>query len=167
MTSYLRGRRGRVLVVASNHDDVILTRKARTREKRNLSLTWRDLIVHWYTVAVNFSFTVLIDDLKQFQTPTLTSLSQHKTSGNFFSFKKSRIVLKNVKRGTLLDLLTYIPLQNIKKTRRGDPLWTKKNSKKSRTVPKKLKGGPYSLVLFCIFSEPPPLTTKIFESKLP
>ena len=68
----------------------------------------------------------------------------------FFSSKKSRIVPKNVK-GTLLDLLTYIPLQNIKKLE-GGTLWgQKKFRKKSRTVPKKnSKGGPYSLVLFCI-----------------
>ena len=38
-----------------------------------------------------------------------------------FSFKKYRIVPKNVKGG-LLNLLTYILLQNFKKTRRGD-LW--------------------------------------------
>ena len=39
-----------------------------------------------------------------------------------FFFKKCRIVPKNVKRGTLLDLLTYIPLQNIKKLE-GGTLW--------------------------------------------
>ena len=52
------------------------------------------------------------------------------------------------KMGTLLDLLTYILLQ---KTRRGDPLGIfKKISKKSRTVPKKSKGGPFNLVPFCM-----------------
>ena len=35
------------------------------------------------------------------------------------SFKKSCIVPKNVKGGTLWDVLTYIQLQNMKKTRRG------------------------------------------------
>ena len=46
------------------------------------------------------------------------------------------------KRGILLDLLTYIPLQNIKKLE-GGTLWGQKKNfrKKSRTVPKKLKGG--------------------------
>ena len=39
-----------------------------------------------------------------------------------FSFKRSRIVPKNVKEGTLLDLLTNIPLQNIKKLK-GGTLW--------------------------------------------
>ena len=39
-----------------------------------------------------------------------------------FSFKRSRIVPKNVKGGTLLDLLTNIPLQNIKKLK-GGTLW--------------------------------------------
>ena len=36
-----------------------------------------------------------------------------------FFLLKSRIVPKNVKGGTLLDLLTYIPLQNIKKLEGG------------------------------------------------
>ena len=38
---------------------------------------------------------------------------------DFFSFGKCRIVPKNVKRGTLWALLTYIMLQNIKKLERG------------------------------------------------
>ena len=42
--------------------------------------------------------------------------------GNFFFFQKNRIVPKNVKEGTLLDLLTFIPLQNIKKLE-GGTLW--------------------------------------------
>ena len=37
----------------------------------------------------------------------------------FFSFRKCRIVPKNVKGGTLWALLTYILLQNIKKLERG------------------------------------------------
>ena len=37
----------------------------------------------------------------------------------FFSFRKCRIVPKNVKGGTLRALLTYIMLQNIKKLERG------------------------------------------------
>ena len=41
----------------------------------------------------------------------------------FFSFEKRRIVPKNVKGGTLLDLLTYILLQNIEKLE-GGPLGT-------------------------------------------
>ena len=32
----------------------------------------------------------------------------------------------------------------------GDPLATKKIPKKSRTMPKKIQGGGYSLVRFCI-----------------
>ena len=45
------------------------------------------------------------------------------------------------KRGTLLDLLTYIPLQNIK-NREGGTLWGhKKFFEKSRTVPKKIQRG--------------------------
>ena len=35
------------------------------------------------------------------------------------SFKKSRIVPKNVKGGTLCDVLTYIQLQNMKKLEGG------------------------------------------------
>ena len=38
---------------------------------------------------------------------------------DFFSFRKCRIVPKNVKGGTLWALLTYILLQNIKKLERG------------------------------------------------
>ena len=45
------------------------------------------------------------------------------------------------KRGTLLDLLTYIPLQNIKKTRRGTLWGQKKFRKKVAQCRKKLKGG--------------------------
>ena len=45
------------------------------------------------------------------------------------------------KRGTLSDLLTYIQLQNFKKTRRGPFLDIKKNSETSRTVSKKVERG--------------------------
>ena len=65
-----------------------------------------------------------------------------------FSFGKGRIVARKGKGGTLLDLLTYILLQNIKKLE-GDPLRTFKIFKKSRLVPKKLKWEPFSLVRFC------------------
>ena len=66
-----------------------------------------------------------------------------------FFFKKCRIVPKNVKGGTLWALLTYILLQNNKKTRKGDSFETLNNFQKSRTMPKKnLKGGPFSLVRF-------------------
>ena len=41
---------------------------------------------------------------------------------DFFSFRKCRIVPKNVKGVTLWALLTYILLQHIKKTRKGDSL---------------------------------------------
>ena len=48
---------------------------------------------------------------------------------------------KNVKGGTLWDLLTYIQLQNMKKLE-GDPFETLNFfSKKSRTVPKKIQRG--------------------------
>ena len=43
---------------------------------------------------------------------------------------------------TLLDLLTYILLQNIRKARRGDPLGTLKNfQKKSHSAGKQSKRG--------------------------
>ena len=59
---------------------------------------------------------------------------------NFFFQKKSHSAEK-CKRGILLDLLTYIPLQNIKKLE-GGPFEDKKNfRKKSRTVPKKTQRG--------------------------
>ena len=48
---------------------------------------------------------------------------------------------KNVKGGTLWDVLTYIQLQIMKKLE-GGPFWNIKNfSKKSRTVPKKIQRG--------------------------
>ena len=54
---------------------------------------------------------------------------------DFFSFRKCRIVPKNVKRGTLWALLTYILLQ---KTRKGDSFETLKNfRKKSHNAEKK------------------------------
>ena len=50
---------------------------------------------------------------------------------------------KNVEGGTLWDLLTYIQLQNMKKTRRGDPSRTLKNfRKKSHSAEKNPKGDP-------------------------
>ena len=57
-----------------------------------------------------------------------------------FFFRKCRIVPKNVKRGTLWALLTYILLQNIKKLERGT-LLRQKIFEKSRTVPKKIEMG--------------------------
>ena len=54
-----------------------------------------------------------------------------------FFFQKKSHSAEKCKRGTLLDLLIYIPLQNIKKPRRG----TLKNFRKKVAVPKKSKGG--------------------------
>ena len=57
---------------------------------------------------------------------------------------------ENVKGGTLWALLTYILLENIKKTRKGDSFETLKNFRKqSHCAEKKLKGGPFSLFWFC------------------
>ena len=59
----------------------------------------------------------------------------------FFSFKKSRIVPKNVK-GDPSGFINIHSVAKYQKTRRGDPLGTKKNfRKKSRTVPKKTQRG--------------------------
>ena len=60
---------------------------------------------------------------------------------NFF-FKKCHREAKNVKWGTLLDLLTYIRLQNIKKLEGGPFGDTKKFSKKSYSAEKIQKGDP-------------------------
>ena len=58
-----------------------------------------------------------------------------------FFFQKKSHSAEKCKRGILLDLLTYIPLQNIKKLE-GGTLWgQKKIRKKSRTVPKKTQRG--------------------------
>ena len=61
---------------------------------------------------------------------------------------------KNVKGGTLLDLLTNIPLQNIKNSKGGPFGDIKKFSKKSRTVPKKIqRGDPLGTSGFVCFLE--------------
>ena len=71
----------------------------------------------------------------------------------FFFFQKKSHSAEKCKRGTLLDLLTYIPLQNIKKLERGT-LWGQKNfGKMSHSAEKNSKRGPYSLVLFCILGQ--------------
>ena len=61
---------------------------------------------------------------------------------------------KNVKGGALLDLLTNIPLQNIKKLK-GGTLWGHEKifEKKSHSSEKNPKGGPFGHVRFCIFLE--------------
>ena len=59
----------------------------------------------------------------------------------FFSFEKKSHSAEKCKRGILLDLLKYIPLQNIKKLE-GGTLWGQKNfRKKVAQCRKKLKGG--------------------------
>ena len=68
---------------------------------------------------------------------------------DFFSFRKCRIVPKNVKGGTLWALLTYILLQNIKKTRKGDSFETLKNFRKKSHNAEKNRRGAFSLVRFC------------------
>ena len=69
-----------------------------------------------------------------------------------FFFQKKLHSAEKCKRGTLLDLLTYIPLQNIKKIDRGTLWGQKKIWRKSRTVPKKLKGGGDPIVSSCFVS---------------
>ena len=72
-----------------------------------------------------------------------------------FFFQKSRKVPKTVKGGTLWDLLTYIQLQNMKKTRRG-PFWDIKNffsKKKSHSAEKIQRGDPLGTSGFVGFLE--------------
>ena len=73
---------------------------------------------------------------------------------NYFSFEKCRIVPKNVKGGTLLDLLTYIMLQNIKKLE-GGPFWDIKKifEKKPHSAEKNPKGDPLDTSGFVGFLE--------------
>ena len=67
----------------------------------------------------------------------------------FFSFKKKSHSAEKCKRGTLLDLLTYILLQNNKKTQKGGPFGTLQNvRKKVAQCRKKSNGGPFSLGRF-------------------
>ena len=76
----------------------------------------------------------------------------------FFSFKKSRIVPKNVKRGSFW-IYKHTFRCKISKNSKGGPFGDKKNFENVETVEtkknvaqcrKNSKGGPYSLVLFCI-----------------
>ena len=70
-----------------------------------------------------------------------------------FSFKKSRIVPKNVNGGTLLDLNIHAVAQ-YQKTRRGDPFETLKIfSKKVAQCRKNPKGGPLGTSGFVGFLE--------------
>ena len=57
-----------------------------------------------------------------------------------FFFQKMSHSAEKCKRGTLLGLLLYIPLQNIKNLE-GGTLWEQKKFKKNRTVPKKTQRG--------------------------
>ena len=65
-------------------------------------------------------------------------------------FQKKSHIAEKCKRGTLLDLLTYIPLQNIKKLE-GETLWghLKIFKKKSHSAEKNPKGGPFRHVRVC------------------
>ena len=69
-----------------------------------------------------------------------------------FSFEKCRSAEK-CKRGTLLDLLTYILLQNIKKLEEGPFGHIKKNSKQVAQRRKKTKGDPLGTSGFVGFLE--------------
>ena len=72
----------------------------------------------------------------------------------FFFLQKKSHSAEKCKRGTLLDLLTYIPLQNIKNLEGGPFGDIKKFSKKSRTVPKKIqRGDPLGTSCFVGFLE--------------
>ena len=80
--------------------------------------------------------------LDKTQKPLFPNWEQKKTFFKenfvFFSFGKGRIVPKNVKGGTLLDLLTYILWRNIKNV----PLGTLKNFiAQCRKKIEKSKGG--------------------------
>ena len=107
------------------------------------------------SINVDFRLNIEVDgygSLKQNKTRTskVGAISKaQKAQNNFLekheifekiSFKKSHNAEK-CKRGTLLDLLTYIPLQNIKNLE-GEPFGDiKKFSKKVAQCRKKSKGG--------------------------
>ena len=68
-----------------------------------------------------------------------------------FSFKKSRIVPKNVK-GDPLKCINIHSVAKYEKTRRGDPFGTLKIfRKKSHSAEKNPKRGPFRHVRFCMF----------------
>ena len=56
---------------------------------------------------------------------------------------------KKTERGILWVFSTYMPSQNIKKIE-GGPFGEKTNLKKSLTMRKNLKGGPFSLSRYCM-----------------
>ena len=94
------------------------------------------------------------------RTSKVGAISKAQKAQNIFLEKKLEIFEKKIfqkkshsaekcKMGTLLDLLTYIPLQNIKKLE-GRTLWGHlKIFEKKSTVPKKPKGGPFRHVRVC------------------
>ena len=68
----------------------------------------------------------------------------------FFSFRKCRIVPKNVKKGEPLGFINIYSVAKYQKTRKGDSFETLKNfRKKSHNAEKKSKGGPFRHVRFC------------------
>ena len=101
-------------------------------------------------VEINKTGTSKVGAISKAQKAQKTFLKKNLKFLFFFSFRKCRIVPKNIKGGTLWALLTHILLQNIKKLESGTLLRHSKIFEKSRTMPEKnRKGGHLSLVRFC------------------
>ena len=97
---------------------------------------------------LDFQTCILLQNNKKLKGGTLW--------GHLKIFEKSRTVPKKIKRGDPLASVGFVSYVKKVKNERGDPLETKKFSKKSRTVPKKnekknSKGGPFGHVRFCMF----------------
>ena len=103
-------------------------------------------------VAFNKTGTSKVGAISKAQKAQKTFFEKKLEIFEFCFFQKMSHSAGKCKRGTLWALLTYILLQNIKKTRKGDSFETSKNFRKmSHNAEKKIERGtgPLSLVRFC------------------
>ena len=125
------------------------------KSRFNLQNIWKKsaCIIFFANVSasVNKTGTSKVGAISEAQKAQKKFLEKNWNFWKIFFFQKKSHSAEKCKRGILLDLLTYIPLQNIKKLE-GGTLWGQKkiSKKQSHSAEKNSKGGPYSLVLFCI-----------------
>ena len=104
-----------------------------------------------YFVSVNKTGTSKVGAISEAQKAQKKFGKKLNFLKKFFFFQKKSHSAEKCKRGILLDLLTYIPLQNIKKLE-GGTLWGQKkiSKKKSHSAEKNSKGDP--IVSSCFVS---------------
>ena len=138
--------------------------EAQVMQRRDV-LIWNETVANLTLMALGsfISFKTWLNTLtrrERLKSAPYLRLKKRKTifwkkTWNFwkkFFFQKKSYSAKKCKKGTLLDLLTYIPLQNIKNLD-GGTLWGhwKIFEKKVAQCRKKSKGGPFGHVRFCGF----------------